>query len=445
MKTVVEVVFQTRPKTFTGAAVWVTQAPKTLIEPMVATRTSSQEDEEEEVETPAPRASSTRKVATLIGTPAESEAKETRIAEETSIATASRKSVATTLILATSSPTFTGTLLLATGAAPSPSAQIDSQIVTATATPEAAASSGMSGGAKAGLAIGIILAIGALLGAVFFLYRRKKNQVAQQKEFDEKAAMREGPLPPPPAAGAAPSIRTNRTMSTAPRLSLRPVTQFSPTFGENRKSGGNLLNIAAATSPSNNKASPDTPRSPWERPGAANAAAPIVNPFSDPDSPQNSPPSPQNPFGNDASHSPTTPQSALPLTPHPMDDMANTVAANAAPMAMAAAPIARKEIARKEVPAPPTAQEILAPPSLNVDAAPPSPAWTEDIPASPGPAPSGPPPMAVAGGSAIGPAAAPNNVHRVQLDFKPSMQDELGLRAGQLVRMLHEYDDGWVS
>lgn len=39
---------------------------------------------------------------------------------------------------------------------------------------------------------------------------------------------------------------------------------------------------------------------------------------------------------------------------------------------------------------------------------------------------------------------APSNVHRIQLDFKPSMDDELGLRAGQLVRLLHEYDDGWA-
>jgi len=41
-------------------------------------------------------------------------------------------------------------------------------------------------------------------------------------------------------------------------------------------------------------------------------------------------------------------------------------------------------------------------------------------------------------------AAAKNNVHRVQLDFKPSMDDELELRAGDLVRLLHEYDDGWA-
>jgi len=43
------------------------------------------------------------------------------------------------------------------------------------------------------------------------------------------------------------------------------------------------------------------------------------------------------------------------------------------------------------------------------------------------------------------PAAPPVNVHRVQLDFKPSMDDELELRTGTLVRLLHEYDDGWVS
>lgn len=45
-------------------------------------------------------------------------------------------------------------------------------------------------------------------------------------------------------------------------------------------------------------------------------------------------------------------------------------------------------------------------------------------------------------GAAVAPGSS--NVHRVQLDFRPSMEDELELRAGQLVRLLHEYDDGWV-
>lgn len=42
-------------------------------------------------------------------------------------------------------------------------------------------------------------------------------------------------------------------------------------------------------------------------------------------------------------------------------------------------------------------------------------------------------------------AAMPSNVHRVQLDFQPTMDDELELLAGQVVRIMHEYDDGWVS
>lgn len=49
--------------------------------------------------------------------------------------------------------------------------------------------------------------------------------------------------------------------------------------------------------------------------------------------------------------------------------------------------------------------------------------------------------------TSIGPKAknfSSTDVHRIQLDFKPSMEDELELKAGQLVRLLHEYDDGWV-
>lgn len=47
-------------------------------------------------------------------------------------------------------------------------------------------------------------------------------------------------------------------------------------------------------------------------------------------------------------------------------------------------------------------------------------------------------------GAAAGAAALMNPVHRVQMDFKPSMGDELELRGGALVRLLHEYDDGWA-
>lgn len=36
-----------------------------------------------------------------------------------------------------------------------------------------------------------------------------------------------------------------------------------------------------------------------------------------------------------------------------------------------------------------------------------------------------------------------SQVYRILMDFVPSMEDELELKAGQVVRMLHEYDDGW--
>ena len=36
-------------------------------------------------------------------------------------------------------------------------------------------------------------------------------------------------------------------------------------------------------------------------------------------------------------------------------------------------------------------------------------------------------------------------MHRVQMDFNPTMDDELNIHAGEIVEILHEYDDGWVS
>ena len=37
-----------------------------------------------------------------------------------------------------------------------------------------------------------------------------------------------------------------------------------------------------------------------------------------------------------------------------------------------------------------------------------------------------------------------DNIYRVSNDFQPSMEDEIKLRFGQFVRILHEYNDGWV-
>ena len=49
--------------------------------------------------------------------------------------------------------------------------------------------------------------------------------------------------------------------------------------------------------------------------------------------------------------------------------------------------------------------------------------------------------------TAVAAAAATGNgpkMHRVQMDFNPTMDDELKIRAGEIVEIMHEYDDGWV-
>lgn len=323
-----------------------------------------------------------------------------------------------------------------------PSAMTDSALMVATQTPTpevnpvvtgaattatiaaaatSAASAGMSTAAKAGLALGILLLIGALLVGILLLYRRKKNQVARDNS-NEKIDLYDAPPPPPPqiqaSAPPAPSIRSE---STAPRLSLRPVTQFDPAFNHNAQ-----------------------PASAWERRGAANASE---NPFNDPEN-HSGPPS-ANPFGNNAAvdarqaNIPDSPPHASPLqSTQPSHDFANPAVAIAAadidPIAMAGA--------MHSVPAP--VAELPAPPANNgpISMSPSGPVVLEQFPAAPGPAPNGPLPVAgaMAGSRSNSPAPGPNNVHRIQLDFKASMADELNLTAGQLVRMLHEYDDGWV-
>lgn len=416
----------------------VTQSPepqRTLVAPAVRSRTSTTREEEPEETTTTRAAATSRKPSTT----QQSDAEET---ERSSIKQAS------TLMVATKQPTPS-----AAGAATAGIASATAAVSSASASSAASGSEeGMSGGAKAGIALGILLVVCAILTGVLLLYRRKKKQIAAANPENEKIGLYNAPPPLPPqvqaAAPPAPSIRTNRTMSTAPRLSLRPVTQFDPTFNEQRKSGGNLLNVAAAggavAQMHNRGPSPDRPSSAWERPDAS--SAPAANPFNDPT--QSGPPS-ANPFGNesalDARHAeiPNSPPNASPMhSTQPSKDFANPAAAIAAgdidPVVMAGA--------MASIPA---TDDFPVPPPKNVNSAsvPPSPAWTEDLPASPGPAPMGPPPVAgaMAGSRPQSPAAGPDNVHRVQLDFKPSMQDELDLHAGQLVRMLHEYDDGWVS
>jgi hypothetical protein len=439
VETVVTVQYVTAKNTYTGPVKFITEAaprptqeaPKPIrLPPAVssgavpAVTHNGGGDDRSTSKPAASSAPSSRKAsASPSSTQGSTDAKET--------SSPGRLEEATTLMVATASPTPS----VASAVVSMASATASISAAAATGTADA----GMSTGAKAGIALGVLLGIGALLIGILLVYRRKKKQMAVNPD-KEKTEMSNTYAPPPPEVHVAPaSTPSVRTMSTAPRLSVRPVTQFDPVF-EQRKSAANLLNVAAAPlAKSQDRDLPARPSNSWERPGAAHA--PTNNPFTDPRAAS------ANPFGNEAAldttqaNIPNSPPNASPLhSTKPSADFADPASAIAA---AAVAPVVAAIAASSASPN----QEFPAPPSIKGDAVPASPAWTEDFPASPGPAPTGPPPVAgaVVGARPSSPNSPVNNVHRIQLDFKPSMQDELELNAGQLVRMLHEYDDGWVS
>ncbi|KAI9875664.1 MAG: hypothetical protein M1830_008138 [Pleopsidium flavum] len=287
----------------------------------------------------------------------------------------------------------------------------------ATASPSAApaavsdtTSGGMSGGAKAGLALGLLLGIGAILGLVLFCYRRKKKQNASyEKADDEKSAFSNDPMAL--GAGRASSTRTARTSANAPRLSLRPVTQFSPDFGGRRRSANPL---APASAPAIAAAGAQHDSTAAELPSSSELDGGPVRKY-----PSNG----SDPFGDQAE----TPVHVLQATGQSTQVPAAGTMQNF-PAEDAAGAVADVLPSRHAAPKP---LSIISNHSASV-APIPSPAGTEFSRTSTSP------------NSGAAGAAPASNVHRVQLDFRPSMEDELELRAGQLVRLLHEYDDGWA-
>lgn len=280
-------------------------------------------------------------------------------------------------------------------------------------------SSDMTAGAKAGIAIGIILAIGAIASLLIFFIRQRRRKSQMQRLEDEKYEVDNDPF----FGNRAPSTRTAKTASTAPRLSLRPVTQFLPGFADNRNNG-RANNLYPNDTAVPMQSQPQSSRSAWERP---------MNHDN-----QNR----SNPFGSHAetidpvnANGPPVIQGTGPGAERIIAGAGTGAAAGAAAIGPAAG-LTRGASKRGFGPKPLDFTKTL--PGVG----PPSPAGTEfSLTEAPGT------PVNTSGAAAIAAAGGPQNsaVHRVQLDFKPSMDDELELRAGQLIRLLHEYDDGWVS
>lgn len=318
-------------------------------------------------------------------------------------------------IIPTSASSVDSAIVVATNS-PSPVGQ-PAQSTTASATPTASAkaqeSTGDNAAAKAGIVIGVLAGVFVIAAIVYFLFARRRKQLEKQRLADDEKV--NGPFGDHAAIPSTPS--------RAPRLSLRPVTQFLPNLNphphpDRRASRGAA--IAMVASP-NSRSGPSS--SGWgERPLPPVKADPV------------------NPFGDHAERL----HAAIPEEPStpgvsPVSAVAGAGAvAGVVAGAGAVSGLTRKQSVRKDVPKP---LDLTLPPPLS--AVPPSPAGTEFSVSSMSPGQS---PGPSASAAAIAAAGGPQKsaVHRVQLDFKPTLEDEMGLRAGQLVRLLHEYDDGWA-
>ncbi|EDN09521.1 SH3 domain-containing protein [Histoplasma capsulatum] len=317
-----------------------------------------------------------------------------------------------------------------------------------TGIPSSSGSGGMSGGAKAGLAIGIILLVGLIAGAALFFIRKKKRQdKAELARFDNEkpfgAAASSGSGPGPTNGSYdPPSITRTLTSPTAPQLNIRPITQFSPDFGAGPTTTGNAFggglapSSAAAVVVAAGAARNLTGEKPAPPPKMSNNDP---NPFNDPVNPFDSPPPTSLP-PTPATPAPMGPNDHMPSpaisdidNPSP-ETMGTGVAAVGT--AVAAGAVGAVAVRRSLNDGKPQALPLGGPGPAS-DAPPPdSPAISMDSATAAA--------VAGAGAGAGAGAAGPLNVHRVQLDFVPSMEDELELRAGQLVRLVHEYDDGWA-
>ncbi|KAG6011385.1 hypothetical protein E4U43_008353 [Claviceps pusilla] len=279
-------------------------------------------------------------------------------------------------------------------------------------------------GTKAGIAFGVlggVLVVG-LIAYLLFSHRRRQALNARLSADNEKY----------PSNGRPFETMTIRSDPHAPRISLRPVTQFLPAWGlDKRASKGAGAAPAPPAAPIKSNGQNNTQNNPQN--SAQNSAQ--VNGMRDRSATSQST-HVGNPFGSQAERvlEPTIPEHGKLPPSDPFTAAGPAIATDAG----TAGALARKTSMRNGGPRP--LDLTLAPATAPIPA---SPADTEFSMTSLSPS------SAVSqskGAAAIAAAGGPHNsnVHRVQLDFKPSLEDEMEMKAGELVRLLHEYDDGWA-
>lgn len=436
--TIYRTVYKTMDPTFSGSVAGYT----TIGAPVRATTTASPSPTDSEDDSDDDNTTSTDEASS-----------ETSSSVPASVSSPRSTGALPTTLLTQSQSSSSATLESITGSSTSSSA-------TATSTSTSDSSEGSSGAAKAGIAIGVLAGVLAVFVIVWLVMKKRRKQDDNQRlEDDEKI---NGPF-----ADTRASINTTRTTPNAPRISLRPVTQFLPNLDKRTSKGANIALNAAPSSPMRSPG-----QSAWERPMTAESNS-VHNPFSDhaervatpvydenasrpvtpattrstaadtalnvplPASPSSTAPGSPERAVNDTGAADVVPGTAT----NTAADVAAVGTAVSAVGAVAAASLTRKTSMRKDGPKQLDLTVAIKGPSMSP--VPPSPANTEFSVHS---VASGQPVVQSQGAAAIAAAGGPANstVHRVQLDFAPTLEDELELKAGQLVRLLHEYDDGWA-
>ncbi|KAF7944828.1 uncharacterized protein EAE97_005461 [Botrytis byssoidea] len=415
LQTIVSVVYVTASPTFSGS--------------IAGYSTVGQEDE---TTSSAEETHSSTKTTAAKTTATSSSASHTTTSASTLKTSASSSSELPSSLVATTSVGSSVALLAATDNIPTSTAVASAtNASSANASSTAAAdssSSGMSAGGKAGLVVGILLLLGVGLALLLFFFKKKKQAAKAERLDDEKSAMVASSARRAEATRAEVQRQASQrsdgggaaAATAAHRLSLRPVTQFQPFNEKSRASqapsqmGGILTPVSTAPSYHSQQ-------------------------FQD----QNK----NNPFGNHA-ESIDTPNTNGPPIIEGFNDGGEVIAASAVVAAAASSSTSNSPTPAPLKPVGLARSASKAGNSLKMDfttkpntvLSPPSPSGSEFSTAS------GATQAQSVTGMAIAAAGGPPNttVHRVQLDFVPSMDDELELKAGQLIRILHEYDDGWA-
>jgi hypothetical protein len=349
----------------------------------------------------------------------------------------------TTQMLTTSTPTST-----------KPTSATVAPVSTTSATPTATpAKGGMSGGAKAGLAFGIILIILLVVAGAVAFYRKRKAALADgRRNLDDEKNFLDGGRKPdtlPPFATPMQSYPQSQPQRQTPQpVAAFAGAQYGTPQVEQRDVHARPLSFEAApealpiakqtpqlapqlslrgVSTFGNSFQNEQPTNPFENPANDIASRPGTAQATDMN----------NPFGQHA-EVPSTPQIVpLPASPVVANQGRISVPPQAADFPMPdTAPEAQDSVSHEPeaaVPVPAPKASSSVPVTDSTGAAAIMAATTAAAAIKPRSGASTP----------VGPLS--EVVHRVQLEFKPNMPDELGIQAGQLVRILHEYDDGWVS